>query len=464
MACGVNSASDFEQSSLLPDSHRIHELRDILRSNIVPPEISSFCRVAEEAPVELARYDAEIERLKESIDQLSSERATLAWYSDGCRSVASPVRRLPTELLAEIFDMCAPEGQDVISDTTTLTEEIERLAKKYLLQLAQVLSYLSHRLESLRLWSLHMLQVCSHWRSVAMGTSTLWSQIVVDTSVWSRIPHYSPTLLDLLASSLQRGGECPLTLQIAVDHGNRNERSVLNLLSEHSRRWRDVSMWIDPPSLSHLVKAKGNLSRLGFLRLASDTARGQSNHPGSDIFQIAPRLSDVRLAGWEDPVPVLPWGQLSFIMLGNGDTADLSAIQNLSHLPSDSQALVRITSNPLPIVFQPVCSNLHTLTVELMGKDHVTHSTLATLFQSLTLPQLDTFKLVREGVFSLWEQGSFRDFVSRSSLQTTLTVFQIDVVIEDNELLPVPCNSTYLPTYLPPMPLGFTLVGGVVHR
>ncbi|KAJ7157834.1 hypothetical protein C8R46DRAFT_1355461 [Mycena filopes] len=392
----------------------VKQIHDTLRSNAVPPDISGFRRVAEEAPVELARYDAEIERLGELTAKLSSERATLAWYSDGCRSVTSPVRRLPTELLAEIFDMCAPEGQDVISDMTTLTEEIERLAKKYLLQLAQV---------------------CSHWRSVAMGTSTLWSQIVLDTAVWSRIPHYSPTLLDLLASSLQRGGECPLTLQIAVDHGNRNERSVLNLLSEHSHRWRRVALWIDPPSFSHLARAKGNLGHLGSLRLAGDTARTQNEvHPASDIFHIAPRLSEVWLADWEDPVPVLPWNQLSFAALRLVDGVPPAGTMQILRLLPKSVALLiepNTVSTPLQL---PILSNIDKLTVDLVGAPR-THPILGTLFQSLTLPRLQSFRLIRKGLFPRWEQSPFLDFVSRSSLRTTLTSLRIEVVITDHELL-----------------------------
>ncbi|KAJ7189030.1 hypothetical protein C8R46DRAFT_935250 [Mycena filopes] len=375
--------------------------------------MSSLRRVAEEAPAELARYDAEIERLKESIDKRLLERATLAWYSDGCRSVASPVRRLPTELLAEIFDMCAPEDQKIMS-TTTPTQEIERISKNYLLQLAQV---------------------CSHWRSVAMETPNLWSLIVLDTDLWDRLPQSSRTLLNLVASSLQRGGECPLTLHIAVDHGNRNDRSILELLSGHSHRWRDVSMWIDPPSFSHLVQAKGNLGRLGVLRLASDTTWGEQIHPASDIFEIAPRLSDVRLAEWEDLVPVLPWNQLYLASLRLGGRVPPARTMRILPLLLDTARLF-IEPNSLSTPLQPpILSNIDNLAVEVVGAPR-SRPILGILFQSLTLPRLDMFFLeVWNGFFPRWEQGPFLDFVSRSSLQTTLTSLRIDVVITDHELL-----------------------------
>lgn len=46
--------------------------------------------------------------------------------------------QLPAELLAEIFDMCSTPGDGFLSDATTPYQEVERLAKNYLLQLSQV--------------------------------------------------------------------------------------------------------------------------------------------------------------------------------------------------------------------------------------------------------------------------------------------------------------------------------------
>ncbi|KAJ6551161.1 hypothetical protein B0H19DRAFT_893855, partial [Mycena capillaripes] len=54
----------------------------------------------------LGRYDAEIERLQNALDLLPVERAALASHFEACRGVFSPIRRLPTELLVQIFEMC----------------------------------------------------------------------------------------------------------------------------------------------------------------------------------------------------------------------------------------------------------------------------------------------------------------------------------------------------------------------
>ncbi|KAJ7652467.1 hypothetical protein DFH06DRAFT_945894, partial [Mycena polygramma] len=82
------------------------ELTNILRSNAVPPDVGSFRSTILEAPTELARYDAEIERIQKILADLVSERDALASYAEGCRSALSPIRRVPTELWVRIFELC----------------------------------------------------------------------------------------------------------------------------------------------------------------------------------------------------------------------------------------------------------------------------------------------------------------------------------------------------------------------
>ncbi|KAJ7646046.1 hypothetical protein DFH06DRAFT_1210976 [Mycena polygramma] len=260
--CDACGKPPFTDSPLLPNSSQISGLRDILRSNTVPPEKSSFLSVIDGASLELERYDAEIKRLQECLARLISDRTTLASYGDGCRSVFSPIRRLPTELLAEIFGMCRPPGEDIMSGITP-DKELDRVAKKYLLQFSQV---------------------CSHWHGVIMGTPMLWSTITLDVAVWSST---SPKiLLDLLTASLDRGGDYPLTMQVAVDFGDPNEYYVLNLLSRHSHRWKCVHLWIDTRSFPSLAGIRGHLPLL-------DTLVSEKTQMTCNVFRHLARRSKV---------------------------------------------------------------------------------------------------------------------------------------------------------------------------
>ncbi|KAJ7257626.1 hypothetical protein C8J57DRAFT_1234774 [Mycena rebaudengoi] len=74
-------------SSFLPNGGQFAALNDMLRSNVLPPETSSFRATISAAPVELRRYDAETKRLEDELERLISKRRTLASYMDRCRSV-----------------------------------------------------------------------------------------------------------------------------------------------------------------------------------------------------------------------------------------------------------------------------------------------------------------------------------------------------------------------------------------
>ncbi|KAJ7496513.1 hypothetical protein FB451DRAFT_1207956 [Mycena latifolia] len=385
------------------------ELRYITRSNSFPPETSSFRSFIAEAPSQLAQYDEEIQRLQEALDTLRSERAVIESFSDECRSVFSPVRCLPTELLVDIFDKCAPRSAHHLSDTTPPEEEIERLAKSYLLQLSQV---------------------CSRWHSVVMGTPMLWSTLVVDTVCWDECPVSSDTLLGLVALSLERGVDFPLTLSVGIQEGDSKERPLSELISRHASRWKDIYLCIPQESLAFLAGAQGNLRLLERLKLPSG------------IFEIAPRLVDVSLFGWSAGLPTLPWGQLRKVAFDNSDSDELAVGFVILPLLSNDvryNLTVNISSVILPLVLNPVTSDISALSIVLHASSNRTHtdSVVETLLGCLTLPRLHKFWVLRpsDGPPLLWNQTYFLSFASRSSLCDCLTALQIDAVIQEDELV-----------------------------
>ncbi|KAJ6598591.1 hypothetical protein B0H10DRAFT_1729467, partial [Mycena sp. CBHHK59/15] len=96
------------------------------------------------APHDLSCYDEDISAIQQVLDRLVAARSTLQVYADKCQSVFSPIRRLPSEVLLEIFNM------------PTAQERLRRLAKPHLLNLSQV---------------------CSTWHTLAIGTPALWAMI-----------------------------------------------------------------------------------------------------------------------------------------------------------------------------------------------------------------------------------------------------------------------------------------------
>ncbi|KAJ7108837.1 hypothetical protein C8R43DRAFT_184470 [Mycena crocata] len=135
----------------LPTPAQTESLRDFLISTEVPLDPSYYhSQIAASTPI-LARYDTEIERLKKTLQ----DRSMLKDHVYGCQA-ALPIRRLPPEILVEIF---APSSFS--SSSPPKTKALDDLAKFDLLQLSQVWSY---------------------WHTLVMDTPSLWSHIAVNAS------------------------------------------------------------------------------------------------------------------------------------------------------------------------------------------------------------------------------------------------------------------------------------------
>ncbi|KAJ7675577.1 hypothetical protein DFH06DRAFT_1169930 [Mycena polygramma] len=249
------------RSSLLPTLSQMHELQAQLRSNSLPS--SEAQSVLASFVSDITRYDTDIEVLQAALGRLISERDALTEYSAAYHSLFSPVRRLPTEILAEIFTLCSPPPVS-FSDVRRRTppDALDRTAQSHLLRLAQV---------------------CHNCPS-------LWSTIEVHLG--QRYDH-----LELLARSLDRSANCPLAIHcIATNH-----RAIrcLRLLLQHSGRWRTADMYLESTAVISLFSEKSDFPLLERLEIG-----GAENLNFLHTFETAPKLTQF---------PVLPWTQLHHV-------------------------------------------------------------------------------------------------------------------------------------------------------
>ncbi|KAF8177791.1 hypothetical protein K438DRAFT_1681389, partial [Mycena galopus ATCC 62051] len=77
-----------------------------LRSNSIPDDSSALKSVIAASLADVARYNSEIARFQQIQNRLIAERDHLQRHCDESRSLAAPVRRLPPEIIAEIFALC----------------------------------------------------------------------------------------------------------------------------------------------------------------------------------------------------------------------------------------------------------------------------------------------------------------------------------------------------------------------
>ncbi|KIM36882.1 hypothetical protein M413DRAFT_77600, partial [Hebeloma cylindrosporum] len=123
------------------------EFAALLRNNDIPSE--SAIREVKEAlktPFnELREIEVEIQRLCDLVETLKIERQGVQRRIDDYNVILSPVRRLPVDVLHEIFFRCLPTHRN---PTMQLSE-------------APVL----------------LTRICSSWRAIALSSPRIWSKI-----------------------------------------------------------------------------------------------------------------------------------------------------------------------------------------------------------------------------------------------------------------------------------------------
>ncbi|KAJ7026876.1 hypothetical protein C8F04DRAFT_1008707 [Mycena alexandri] len=393
----------FQVSHLFADEPRILEM---LRANNAPAnnsELAHFRGLVDEGRLELARYDAEVGRIEIILDELLLQRGSLARHVDRYKSVVAPVRRLPPELLIEIFGLC---GHPCAADLNLLP----------------------------------LSQVCSYWRRIAVGTPILWSHIDLDVALWRRSGLTSKTLLGRLDSSLQRGGSLPLTLQVDLQRDDPYDISIVKTLVKHSARWRYLSFSGELESLGFLTSVNVDLPLLESLSI-SDVGEFEVV---LNFFERAAGLRDFTFEGDVSRIPTIHWEHLqSFQYRDIGGVLDLSGpLSLMCRLSAGAKFCAVLDTSSTDILFPDspqIVSNVGSFSLALHIQpfhDHIT-GVLREIFGAITLPRVQHLTLHHQWYTPAptWNQASFFDFASRSSLHTNLIQLDLRIIISEDELL-----------------------------
>ncbi|KAJ7496392.1 hypothetical protein FB451DRAFT_1549556 [Mycena latifolia] len=429
----------FTHSDLLPNATLSAELLAIVRSNRPHPATTEMRAVITKAPTELERYDRELERLDAIFDQIMAGRKSLQLLYDQCVSVVdAPVRRLPTEILAEIFHHCTTQDSKSPDTDPIPTHLWESQAKRELRRVA------GGDLVSLA-------QVCVGWHRIVQGTPRLWSTITLDVRCWTppgelqhvvRAPQY---MMQRLRVALNRAQLAPLTIR--VGGGGPCHPQALQLLVQSAPRWRAASFTLDCAELKNLSGVQGRLPVLQSLNL-----QGLNEDPAilaevAQYFAHAPHLRRLEYCGPLGAVAHLPLQQLRHCGYGAVYPDDLPALlSTMGALSSAEEMHVEINlaamRRALPLALVPVVSSIGQFEIESM-EDYGDESrpALAALFPALTLPQMHQFKLFgRRDVYPYgplyWPQPQALALFRRSGSRDILRSLSIpDVVITEKELL-----------------------------
>ncbi|KAF5329125.1 hypothetical protein D9758_017149 [Tetrapyrgos nigripes] len=207
-----NTFTAADRTPLSASSLSMQQLRT--RQTLSDTDISRMQHLVENAERDLERYDTEIGALTEILNKLQEERKTLQRYTDEHRSLLAPVRRLPVELISEIFAFATcPDGLTIgqgYIDTPTLAFS----------------------------------QTCNVWKNIVYSRPALWSCWDID------LGNSTPRTISLLQQYLDRSGDAPLTFKIsatdiddedALDELHKDGWNMLEIILSHRLQWKEAT-------------------------------------------------------------------------------------------------------------------------------------------------------------------------------------------------------------------------------
>ncbi|KAF7290380.1 F-box domain-containing protein [Mycena chlorophos] len=195
-----------------------------LGTNYCPTEddITAIHSILEEPITQLRHLDAKIADLQRSIDALIVERDAVASFVESHQQLLSPIRRVPPELLQEIFIACLPS-----TDLAAMSASEAPLL---------------------------LTGVCSRWRDIATATPRLYSHFHVYCALPGQDDHYPDTRkqafawrLDTMKLWITRSH--PLPLSISFSCSQSGQTTVQNwvaypffiALIDAAARWREIA-------------------------------------------------------------------------------------------------------------------------------------------------------------------------------------------------------------------------------
>ncbi|KAL0950513.1 hypothetical protein HGRIS_007322 [Hohenbuehelia grisea] len=253
-----------------------------LLTNNAPPNPQNASILRQElsaASKDLEAIDIEVPQLLAALKALHTRRTHLAGYVKRYQSVISPIRRLPAEILSEIFLLCRKGQRANILDTTQFPWPLTR--------------------------------VCSAWRSVAISTPGLWNTIAPEP-----IPKTAAGSKELVNRFIYRSRNAPLSVRLTSACMQRAFRSSLERIISTSPRWTEFTLSIDfsqgmPCNLRQL---RGSLQSLEQLTIEGKGADGNVGLQNTvDVFWVAPMLKRVTIREVSLTHFQIPWIQITHL-------------------------------------------------------------------------------------------------------------------------------------------------------
>jgi hypothetical protein len=435
-------------------------------------EVIEIKNLLVEPTLRLKRLDDEIADLQKAIDKLAAERESLGTYVAAHKALISPVRRLPLDIIQEIFIACIPAHRNCVMSASEPPVLLGR--------------------------------ICSSWRAISLSTPRLWTRLhIVEPprgrygSSDSLIDEKVAQRLEITKMWLDRSGQCPVSISLQsgpdydsppVTPSTSHSRSgqFLQALLPFASRWQHIRFTTPPFVLEFLV----DLTAADVPMLETVAFNPQHQFPPRIVkweqfgMLSSPRITSFSTSGHNFIPDALPlrWHQLTNLTVDGpvwetSMTSEtiLKAFANCPTLRTCKLVVNDSGNVELPLSHPAVeLPFLHTLELDFGG----VISTVPRLLNRLSLPELRIFafhghadlrtSLSLAPFFALWTRLEILSIDSNSfsksslleslrSLPATLRILNIHDITHGAEV-PLSLDDDALQVLEPRCPALETLV------
>ena len=189
-------------------------------------------------------------------------------------AILSTIRRIPIDILQDIFILTLPTLDVSVLDSPTLIYGPPPLS----------FGFSEHP------WALS--HVCQLWRMIVLSCSIMWKDLP-DTILLDKVHTREKPYLDYLTEILKRSRNRPIRFRVQYYHIDISH-PVTEMLVHESNRWQTVRITGSLSLMYALQKIKGRLSSLQslHLNLSSEDLTDYTVHE-FELFRIAPQLRHV---------------------------------------------------------------------------------------------------------------------------------------------------------------------------
>ncbi|KAJ7764258.1 hypothetical protein B0H16DRAFT_1799654 [Mycena metata] len=222
--------------------------------------------------LKLSRLEDTISKVSLVLSELRAQQQHRTESLAPLKCALAPIRRIPPEILGEIFRLCdRMEVEDRFSETDIADPAAAPLI-------------LGH--------------VCSFWRTVSQNTPQLWDRVCLRSNV------ITPHTLQFIRTLFGRSRSLPLNVQIYTSSGDNGR--CLGLLWEFRERLQHLRLFLD--SDDHLPTITPDHNPLPALK--SLLIFIFQTLPSSEIL-----LCRINRCHWDLPNCAFPWSQLTFLQI-----------------------------------------------------------------------------------------------------------------------------------------------------